>query len=58
MNEVMRDLAILRERALAAFYAAERRRGLDPLTANEMTHEFSKRFDAQLAAAVEEPNDV
>jgi hypothetical protein len=34
-----------REEALAHFYAAERRDGADPLTANERMHEFAKRLD-------------
>lgn len=35
-----------RETALYNFYAAERRAGADPLTANERMAEFAKRFDA------------
>lgn len=35
----------LRERALANYYAAERRSGVDPLTANGRMHEFAKRLD-------------
>lgn len=38
-----------REKALANFYSAERRAGVDPLTANERMHFFAKRLD-RLAA--------
>lgn len=34
-----------REEAMTNFYAAERRAGTDPLTANERMHEFAKRLD-------------
>jgi hypothetical protein len=40
----------LRERALANYYAAERRAGADALTANSRMHEFAKRLDAMNAA--------
>lgn len=36
----------LRERALANYYAAERRAGADPLTANSRMHEFAENLDA------------
>lgn len=36
---------IPRETALLNFYQAERRAGVDPLTANEHLHEFAKRLD-------------
>ena len=36
-----------RETALFNFYAAERRAGADPLTANERMAEFAKRLDEQ-----------
>lgn len=38
-------LGVTREQALANFYAAERRAGADPLTANGRMHEFAKRLD-------------
>lgn len=37
---------IEREQALANFYNAERRAGVDPLVANERMMEFSKRLDS------------
>lgn len=40
----------LRERALANYYAAERRAGADALTANGRMHEFAKRLDEMNAA--------
>lgn len=40
----------LRERALANYYAAERRKGVDSLTANRRMHEFAKNLDAMNAA--------
>lgn len=36
---------ISRETALFNFYSAERRAGVDALTANEHLHEFAKRLD-------------
>lgn len=40
-----------RETALLNFYAAERRAGVDPLTANERMAEFAKRLDEQERAS-------
>jgi hypothetical protein len=37
--------AVNREAALAEYYAAERRAGADPLTANERMAEYAKRLD-------------
>lgn len=45
-REMALKLAILKSDALFNFYRAERLAGADALTANERTHEFSKRFDA------------
>ena len=44
-SEVAQRMAEM-ETALLNFYAAERRAGADPLTANERMHEFAKRLDA------------
>lgn len=53
-----------REQALFNFYAAERRAGADPLTANERMSEFAKRLDelyeqqqAAVKTEVERTND-
>jgi hypothetical protein len=35
-----------REASLANFYAAERRAGVDPVTANERMAEYARRLDA------------
>lgn len=48
-QETIRHRAITRQRALEEFYAAERRLGVDPLTANERMHEFAKRFDKEVS---------
>jgi len=40
-------LAVTRSEALFNFYQAERRAGVDVLTANERTHEHAKRLDAE-----------
>lgn len=41
------DMPSAREIALMNYYAAERRAGADPLTANERMAEFAKRLDAE-----------
>jgi hypothetical protein len=44
--DIAKQRAVIRESALANFYAAERRAGADPLTANERMGEYAKRLDA------------
>jgi hypothetical protein len=45
MSEAKLALAVVRSTALQNYYAAERRAGADPLTANERMHFFAKRLD-------------
>lgn len=47
-------LARLRSEALYEYYAAERRAGVDVLTAHERMVEFSKRLDARSPFEVEQ----
>ena len=45
------NIAVIRDEALKRFYEAERRLGVDPLTAVERMDEFAKRFDALMQEA-------
>jgi hypothetical protein len=40
-------LAVTRSEALFNYYRAERRAGVDSLTANQRTHEHAKHLDAE-----------
>lgn len=53
MTDAQMRLAILRSDALMRFYAAERRAGADPLTANSRMHDFAKRLDSPSPFEVE-----
>ena len=46
MTEEKLKLAVVRSEALFNFYSAERRAGVDVLTAHERMAEFAKRLDA------------
>jgi hypothetical protein len=54
MTPAQLALAVRRSEALQHFYAAERRAGADPLTANERMHEFAKRLDEPAIARIME----
>jgi hypothetical protein len=54
MTEAQMKLAIRRSQMLQDFYAAERRAGADPLTANLRMHEFAKRLDARSPFEIEQ----
>ena len=51
-TEARLRLAVLRAEALYNFYAAERRRGLSAIEANESMSVFAKRFDTYEEAVV------
>lgn len=54
MNESQMRLAVIRSRRLHEFYSAERRIGVDPLTANQRMHEFARRLDARSPFDIEQ----
>lgn len=54
MTEAAMKLAIVRSERLHEYYSAERRIGVDPLTANQRMHEFAKRLDARSPFDIEQ----